>query len=195
MKSKLKVSFLVLIGTLLVFSVTLIIGAEEEKPVEFKNRAIELLIGQKVGKAVKNIYLSDLKKVERLSLNHEDIEDISVLQYCKNLEYLSLVNNNISDITPLSKLQKLRDLDLTSNIITDIQPLVDNFKAKEDGKNMGLGEGDSVELTYNRLDLSKGSEDLQNIQTLQDRGVEVEYYPQMDYNPDEESSKETNGNG
>jgi hypothetical protein len=42
-------------------------------------------------------------------------------------------------------------------------------------ENSGLGVGDIVFLANNNLDLSEGSEDLENIKQLQGRGVEVHY--------------------
>jgi hypothetical protein len=41
--------------------------------------------------------------------------------------------------------------------------------------NSGLGEGDTLRLAGNKLDLSEGSEDLENIRQLQGRGVVVHY--------------------
>jgi hypothetical protein len=57
-------------------------------------------------------------------------------------------------------------LNLEDNKINDISPLVSNT---------GLGEGDAVSLENNLLDLSPGSDDMQNIQILQSRGVKVYY--------------------
>jgi len=42
-------------------------------------------------------------------------------------------------------------------------------------ENSGLGEGDRVLLEVNNLDLSEGSEDLENIRILEERGVRVDY--------------------
>jgi len=52
------------------------------------------------------------------------------------------------------------------NQISDISPLVENS---------GLGEGDYVLLSNNNLDLSEGSEDMENIRQLEGRGVVVHY--------------------
>ena len=200
MKLKPKKSILVVLGALLVFSI-LVIGAEEE-PVNFGNYDVKLSIKQQLGKAVGEVYPSDLKQLTELDLQNEKIENLKWFKYCENLERLVLLDNgikdisflsnftnlkhlvvfqnNISDLSPLSGLYKLRGVLLRHNNITDIQPLVDNFKVKESGEEIGLGEGDRVNLRDNNLDLSEGSEDLQDIQTLLDRGVEVEYYPQKD---------------
>jgi len=42
-------------------------------------------------------------------------------------------------------------------------------------ENSGLGEGDTVWLENNNLDLSEGSEDLESIRQLEGRGVVVHY--------------------
>jgi len=42
-------------------------------------------------------------------------------------------------------------------------------------ENGGLGEGDVITLSDNNLDLSEGSEDLENIRILEERGVRVTY--------------------
>jgi hypothetical protein len=57
-------------------------------------------------------------------------------------------------------------LSLGANQISDISPLVENS---------GLGAGDEVWLLANNLDLGEGSEDMENIRALEDRGVVVHY--------------------
>ena len=42
-------------------------------------------------------------------------------------------------------------------------------------ENSGLGKGDEVSIKDNNLDLSEGSEDMENIRALEDRGVKVTY--------------------
>jgi len=42
-------------------------------------------------------------------------------------------------------------------------------------ENSGLGKGDQLQLVNNNLDLSEGSEDLENITKLEERGVRVDY--------------------
>jgi Leucine-rich repeat (LRR) protein len=60
----------------------------------------------------------------------------------------------------------LTRLNLNGNQISDISPLLENS---------GLGEGDEIYLKGNNLDLMEGSEDMQNIGILEDRGVKVSY--------------------
>jgi Leucine-rich repeat (LRR) protein len=66
----------------------------------------------------------------------------------------------------LASLTNLTTLYLNDNQISDVSPLVENS---------GLGEGDTVWLANNNLDLSEGSEDLENIRQLEARGVSVSY--------------------
>jgi internalin A len=58
----------------------------------------------------------------------------------------------------------LKTLYLSLNQISDISPLV---------QNEGIGSGDVVFLQKTNLDLSEGSEDLENIRRLEERGVAV----------------------
>jgi len=63
----------------------------------------------------------------------------------------------------------LRVLNLASNRISDITPLV---------QNLGLDGGEGVDIRYNNLDLTPGSDDMNNINELISRGVRVDYKPQ-----------------
>jgi len=110
--------------------------------------------------------LAGLTNLQVLWLGHNNISDISPLAGLTNLESLSLWDNNISDISPLAGLTNLWELYLGDNNISSISPLV---------ANSGLGEGDTVYLEDNNLDLTEGSEDMQNIKALEDRGVVVSY--------------------
>jgi len=122
--------------------------------------------------------LSELLKLKTLNLRKNQIEDISPLKNLINLESLSIggsregvisTGNKINDITPLKNLSNLKLLTLDDNRISDISPLVENI---------GFGEGDKIDLRYNYLVLTPGSEDMNNINALIDRGVEVIYEPQ-----------------
>lgn len=201
MKSKLRTGILIVLGIMLIFSVPLVANTEEEA-VEFQNRDIELQVKQQLRKATGDVYPSELLELRRFESFHVKIEDLSWIKYCKklerlnlvannikdisplssltNLEFLDLHINNISDLSPLSNLHRLQRVNLHHNNITNIQPLVDNYKVKKNGEKIGLGEGDTIYIYENNLDLSEGSKDLKDIQTLLDRGVEVKYYPQKE---------------
>ena len=110
--------------------------------------------------------LSSLTNLTNLLLWENQISDLSPLSSLTNLIVLDLMLNDITDIHSLSSLANLEVLTLNDNRITDISPLV---------VNSGLGAGDSVYLWNNNLDLSEGSEDIENIRALEARGVEVVY--------------------
>jgi len=109
---------------------------------------------------------SDMARLGSLDAHKRSIQNLSGLEYAINLQWLDLYSNQISDISPLANLTNLQVLYLDSNQISDISPLVSN---------LGLGQGDVVWLESNLLDLTPGSDDMQNIQILQNRGVIVYY--------------------
>ena len=110
--------------------------------------------------------LASLTNLTTLFLNNNQISDLSPLASLTNLTTLFLTNNQISDLSPLVSLTNLSTLTLNANQISDLSPLVENS---------GLGKGDQVWLEGNNLDLSEGSEDLEDIRQLEGRGVEVYY--------------------
>ncbi len=110
--------------------------------------------------------LSSLINLTELHLDDNQISDVSPLSSLTNLTELRLIGNQISDISPLSSITNLTYLSLDKNQISDISPLVENS---------GLGAGDEVWLEDNNLELWEGSEDMDNIRALGDRGVVVHY--------------------
>ena len=110
--------------------------------------------------------LSSLTNLTELYLGENQISDISPLSSLTNLTSLYLGENQISDISALSSLTNLITLRLSGNQISDISPLLENS---------GLGEGDGVYLEGNNLDLWEGSDDMENVKALEDRGVVVHY--------------------
>ena len=73
------------------------------------------------------------------------MSDLSHLSGLIHLKHLKLFGNSISDVSPLSNLTGLTKLELQGNNILDISQLV---------VNMGLGNGDEVNLLRNPLRLS-----------------------------------------
>jgi len=117
------------------------------------------------GNRISNISpLANLINLQYLELEDNQISDISPLANLTNLQWLDLGYNQISDISVLANLTNLQVLDINDNQISDISPLVSNS---------GLGQGDTVWLGNNLLDLTPGSDDMQNIQILRNRGVAV----------------------
>ena len=110
--------------------------------------------------------LENLNNLEYLMLGNNNIEDISALENLKTLETLGLYGNNIKELTSLVNLTNLEWLNLHHNKIEDITPLVNN---------QGFGSGDYINLLYNYLDLTEGSKNMDNIQELIEREVDVAY--------------------
>jgi hypothetical protein len=113
--------------------------------------------------------LEGLMSIEFLGLGENEISDISVLAGLTNIRQLGIWRNKISDISAIAGLTNLEHLDAVVNEISDISPLV---------ANSGLGDGDSIDVRCNQLDLSPGSDAMQDINTLIQRGVSVTYKPQ-----------------
>ncbi len=110
--------------------------------------------------------LANLTSLNDLVLYGNQISDISHLSNLTNLTGLGLRDTQISNISPLVNLTNLTWLRLDENQISDISALVENS---------GLDSEDEVWLENNNLDLSEGSEDMENIKALEDRGVVVHY--------------------
>jgi len=113
--------------------------------------------------------LENLTNLERLSFSNNEVSNISVLENLTELELLAFSNNEVSDISVLENLTELKQLNFEYNEVDNITALV---------KNNGLGEGDYIDMQENYLDLTEGSKDLDNINTLIDREVNVKYEPQ-----------------
>ncbi len=113
--------------------------------------------------------LEGLTSIEFLGLGENQISDITALAGLTNIRQLGIWRNQISDISALAGLTNLEHLDAVVNQISDISPLV---------ANSGLGDGDSIDIRCNELDLSPGSDAMRDIDTLIQRGVSVTYKPQ-----------------
>jgi internalin A len=116
--------------------------------------------------------LQNLSNLGLLWLSNNQISDISPLQNLTGLQILYMYNNQVSDISALKKLVNLWDADLSVNQITDISSLVSNS---------GLQAGDLININYNYLDITPGSQTMLDIQTLISRGVHVTYSLQKEF--------------
>lgn len=113
--------------------------------------------------------LKNLTNLGFLDSGHNQVADISALKNLTNLEVLNIPENQVTDISPLENLTNLFDLAFEYNQVTDISALV---------KNEGFGLSDLITMYYNYLDLTEGSQNMQDIETLISRGVGVYYEPQ-----------------
>jgi hypothetical protein len=165
----------------------------EPRIVTFPDENLAAAIRESLGKPVdEEILFTELAQLTESKAWDAGITDLSGIEYCTNLSVLGFWRNPISDVSPVSSLTNLTilclqgndvsgtsplasltnliDLHLTQNQVSDISPLL---------ANSGLGEGDSVLLGGNGLDLSQGSEDMENIRVLESRGVLVSLDPQQ----------------
>lgn len=132
---------------------------------------LENVIRNKIGKPSGQLLKSDLNSIEELDARNEGILYLDGIGNCDNLKKIYLQENEISNIYPLSSLDSLNLLKLDDNKIYSLQALVNN-------ENLGVGADVSVKNNY--LDLSSGSEDMNDIKKLEDRNVEVTHTPQKD---------------
>ncbi len=112
------------------------------------------------------ITCSDMLKVTNLIASYAQIEDIDVLRFAKNMQILHLENNEIENIEALKELNKLQELDLSYNLLSSISALV---------ANQGLNDGDELNIENNCLDLDEESTVMHDIDTLEERGVNVSF--------------------
>ncbi len=128
--------------------------------------------------------VAGLTNLTELSLDLNAISDISPLAGLTNLTFLDLSSNPISDISPLEGLTNLTDLVLSDTLIADISPVagltnltdLDLWGSAVSvlsplAANMGLGEGDWVDVTGNPLNQESINT---HIPALRSRGVTVE---------------------
>lgn len=115
--------------------------------------------------------ISELQNLEWLTLRENKVSDINALEELVNIEELSLSQNKITDIGILENLNNLKILHLDQNEIGNISSLINNE---------GLESGDEIDISNNYLDLTTGSEDMDNIQKLINRDVKVGYEPQKE---------------
>lgn len=137
---------------------------------------------------------SNFSQLNSLSLHSNRIVDIEALKNLRFLRFLQLSSNRISDLSPLKDISSLQDLRIFANRIINIDALEDLTNLKTLWlshnsikditalvANAGLrGAGDTVEIKDNCLDLTSGSQNLRDINSLKDRGVTVKYEEQRD---------------
>ncbi|MEA1883948.1 MAG: hypothetical protein U9N62_05435 [Thermotogota bacterium] len=72
---------------------------------------------------------------------------------------------NVKDITPVKNLTNVIWMYLNSNLIEDITPIVDGL----------INTLKRLDIRDNELDLTPGSDDMINIQKLENAGIDVRY--------------------
>ena len=135
--------------------------------------------------------LTNLTNLLNLSFDYNQVLDISPLTNLTRLIYLSFDYNQVSDISPLTNLTNLLTLSFASNQVSDISPLAnlinlywlwfDDNQVSDISSlvlNEGFGSGDTIWMSNNYLDLTEGSQNMKDIETLIGRSVNVYYEPQ-----------------
>ena len=112
--------------------------------------------------------LEGLTELTRVEIGNTNVSDLGPLVTLEKLEYLFAGHLGIANIDSIQAMGYLRVLDLQSNDITDITPIVQG----------PINTLESVNIQNNFLDLTEGSEDMNNIQTLIDAGILLHYLPQ-----------------
>ncbi len=129
--------------------------------------------------------LSSLTNLTVLGLAGNQVSDISSLATLNNLEYLYLGENKISDVSSLRSLNNLSVLSIYSNRIRDISSLgslgkLTLFDIRDNRINdiSSLASLDKLTMINLSMDLlSQGSETMQYVRVLEDRGVVVRQDP------------------
>ncbi len=157
--------------------------------VTFADENLEAAIRKALGKLPdESITSVELARLTALDASRRDITDLSGIEYCTNLSWLDLKLNQISELSPLSSLTSLTMLHLRGNQISNVSPLtsltnlaylyLDHNQIEDLSpliENDGLGKGDRLSLEDNKLDLSEGSKQLENVSQLEERGVTVHH--------------------
>ncbi len=125
--------------------------------------------------------LQNMTSLTSLYFGDNSVSDISPLQNMTALWVLRFSSNQVNDITPLQNLSNLMALNFSDNLVSDISSLVANSSNFDPPswfvQFFGWG-WDGIIMTYNNLDLTTGSQNMTDINTLIGRGANVEYEPQ-----------------
>ncbi|MCV9884481.1 leucine-rich repeat domain-containing protein [Metabacillus halosaccharovorans] len=140
----------------------------ESQVITFNDSNLETALRDQLNIHDRELTKEDLESLTSLELAWYNIEDLSGIEYAVNANLINLWDNQVSDISVLGHLQNLETVLLDNNQVSNISVL-------EDLPNLV-----SVGLHGNPLDLNDGSETMNTIQSLQDRGVEVQYVQQED---------------
>jgi Leucine-rich repeat (LRR) protein len=120
------------------------------------------------GNQISNIRsIANLTNLDYLRLEENNIGEISALSLLTKVENLWLHNNQIDELSPLQSMSALTKLHLQTNKVTDIDPLLWS-QAGGGPENLLF-----VDLRDNKLDLTQDSQDIQNMEKLRLRGVNV----------------------
>ncbi|MGD6831789.1 leucine-rich repeat domain-containing protein [Sutcliffiella halmapala] len=167
------------------------LGLPTGEIVTIADAGLEEAIRQSLYLPEREIYQSDMERMEYLHATYMNIENLSGLEYATNLFMLDLEGNYIEDISALENLTNIAYLSLADNLLTDIsvlEPMSDleilnlHYNPVTD-INVLLTLENLYQVTlfgmFN-LTFEEGTPELKVVEELLDRGVEV-YLDEDDY--------------
>ncbi|MGM8216701.1 TraB/GumN family protein [Bacillaceae bacterium W0354] len=102
----------------LIMSITLV-ACQSNDGVSFSDEKLEDSIRTELSIDEENIQKSDLEKVKKLELSNQGIKSLEGIEKLAALENLSLENNEITDLTPVLDLENLKKLNVIGNPLTE----------------------------------------------------------------------------
>ena len=112
-------------------------------PLLFADTNLESVVWDSLGRPQGPLTSEDVASLTELGAGGKDIHSLIGLEYLTSLQRLSLVHNLIVDLTPLNQLKNLRSLGLHSNQIVDLTPLAQLTNLNS----LGLHSNQIVDLT------------------------------------------------
>lgn len=139
------------------------------KIVTFEDDKFEYKVRSILGIVDRKIFDEDLKKIESMDLNHNNVENLEGIQYCINLKSINLSHNHIKNIDNLKNLKKLNNINLFNNEVSDISALKDlrNLKKLDLAKN-NIKDITSLKDLTNLEELDLYSNQIENIDSVKD---------------------------
>ncbi len=151
--------------------------------VEIPDENLEEAIRDQLGIPTGDITEEDMEGLTYLTASHEDIEELTGLEYAVNLERLSFWSNEISDINALSGLENLEVLRLSDNEISNLSALsgLENLQELELNNNViselselsGLESLEVLKLSDNEISELSALSGLVNLQRLELKSNEI----------------------
>ena len=112
--------------TAVLFTFFLLASSSSADPVDIPYLSLRNLLLKTIqanGVESEVIDSKDLQAICFLDGSHQQIKDLSGLQYCINLRELRLGDNQLTELNALSTCTLMKSLDLSNNAIKDITPL------------------------------------------------------------------------
>ncbi len=133
--------------------------------INFPDPNLEAAVRELINKPTGDIYNTDVNTITDCYFRDKNITNLTGMEYFISLQSLTLQGNQISDLSPLANLEKLESLDLENNQISDLSPLANlpeltvldlvNNQISDISALSGLTNLTDLGLSYNQIsDLS-----------------------------------------